>query len=234
MALRPPPENFRGAPRQHRLEPGTVLWRVQSSRHEPRSFNSRPADRLWGGGRFDCTAEDWHPYLYAGLTAETALAETLLRNVPFSPGDGRKRTLQAALVAGKRLHALELARGLDLISLQSTPDLAAIRQEDGWLIEAEARDYAFTRDWARWLRRVAPGAQGLIWNSRRNLGQPALALWGDRCPPDALKVAPPPARPLDGQDGTRFLNERLAPFRARVCLPRGRAASAPVSARPGR
>jgi RES domain len=219
MAFGPPPDHYRGRPARYRLEPGTVLWRVQSRHHEARAFKSRPADRLWGGGRFDCTADDWYPYLYAGLTQETALAETLLRDRPF-PGNGHKRTVPAVLVAGKQLHALELIGDLELISLMSAPDLAAIRQEDGWLVEADGKDYAFTRAWAHWLRRVAPRAQGIIWNSRRNLGQPAVALFGDRCPPDALRLAGPPSQALDDEDGTKFLNDRLAPYHARVCPPR--------------
>jgi hypothetical protein len=216
----PPPANYRGKPALHRMEPGTVLWRVQPRPFDVLAFNSQPANRLWGGGRFDCTADDWYPYLYAALSQETALAELLLRDRTF-PGNGHKRTLPAALLAGKQLYALEVTGDLQLISLMSTPDLAAIRQEDGWLVEAEGRDYAFTRDWAHWLRQVAPRTQGIIWNSRRNLSQPAVALFGDRCPPGALRLAAPPSQALDDEDGAKFLNDRLAPYHARVGPLRG-------------
>jgi hypothetical protein len=219
VAFGPPPDKYRGTPGRSSLRPGTVLWRVQPEQFPALSFNSRPADRHWGGGRFDCTADDWYPFLYAGLAQETALAETLLRSLPF-PGNGHKRTLLYQQVEGRQLHALELRQELTLLSLVSTPDLAAIRQEDGWLVESDGKDYAFTRLWGHWLRKVAPWAQGLIWSSHRNLGQPAIALFGDRCPGDALGPAEPPGRSLYDDDGIKFLNEKLAPFHARVCAPR--------------
>lgn len=238
MPFGPPPEHYRGSPQKCRLEPGTRLWRVQARDFEACSFNPRPADRLYGGGRFDCTADDWYPYLYAGLIEETALAETLLRDLCFPDGN-RKRTLPYAKVAAKKLHELELTTALELISLRSAADLAAIRQEDWWLIEAKGNEYAFTRNWAHWLRRVAPWAQGMIWSSRRDLGKAALVLFGDRCPQGALEPVRPPGRSLGDDDGLRFLNERLAPYQVRVCRARpgavgsassqGSASSAPQS-----
>jgi hypothetical protein len=228
MPFGPPPDRYRGTPARRSLAAGTVLWRVHLDQFEALSFNSRPANRHWGGGRFDCTPDEWYPFLYAGLSEETALAERLLRDLPFR-GNGHKRTVPHELLVGRQLHALRVKQELTLISLISAPDLAAIRQEDWWLVDAEGKDYAFTRLWAHWLRQVAPWAQGLIWSSRRNR-ESAIVLFGDRCPGSALELASLPGRSLEDDDGIKFLNDKLAPYEARICPPQvRRRGAAPVS-----
>lgn len=224
MPFGPPPDTYLDEPNHYFLPEGSRLWRVHHQCRKSAEFNDMPADRHFGGGRFDATDDDPYPYLYAALTATTALAETLIRSLPF--GHGQKRILPRKAVAGRRLCPLEITTGLALISLVTHADLAAVRQDE-WLVQADPRDYAFTRRWAHWLHGQAPWAHGLIWSSRRDLGERSVILFGDRCPVGALGPVPSGCQDLDDIAGAAILNTMLAPYRVQIRPPRspnGRAA----------
>ena len=70
-----PPAAYDGTPHRHVLRRGTPLWRVHPRARRAWEFSTRLADPLWDGARFDATAADKYPYIYAGLSAVTALAE---------------------------------------------------------------------------------------------------------------------------------------------------------------
>ncbi|MER6140144.1 RES family NAD+ phosphorylase [Streptomyces sparsogenes] len=212
-----PPRTCPGEPTCVVLPAGTSLFRVHSSSRSPLKPKDLPSDRVWGGGRFDSTDEDPYPFLYAGLSETAALAEVLLRDLDFDP-EGGPRRLPLVKLTGKSFSQLALARDLKLLSLVTTPDLAAVGQ-DGWLVDAEARDYAFTRAWAVWLRKQAAWAQGLLWLSKRDRGQRALVLFGDRVDEDALYEPGTPTLELDGPAGLRWLDRVLAPYAVEVPRP---------------
>lgn len=225
MAPHRPPANFDGTPNRYVLRRGSCLWRVHlHPAYTAWSFKSKLADVLYDGARFDATEADPYPFLYAGLTEETALAETLLRDVP--PDDRGYRSVPRTAVSDRRIAALVLVSDLQLVSLISATDLAAIGQ-DYWLVTAPGHDYPQTRDWAHWLRRQAPWAHGLVWNSLRDPGGHAMVLFGDRLARDfdadyeqaLLREIPELAVCLGDDAGTAWTNERLRQYRAVVPPP---------------
>jgi hypothetical protein len=212
-----PPARLRSTPNRVLLAPGTRLWRVHQQRFPADDFNPNGADEHFGGGRFDSTPSDPYPFLYAASTDTTALAEVFLRGLPFD--DRGARILPRKLLAGRRLSRVELIGEVTLLTLLSTLDLAAVGQDE-WLVQAEAAAYGQTRHWAHWLRRQAPWAQGFIWQSKRNLPERAVVLFGDRCPPGLLQAVPdPPPEDLDSVDGALLLRRLLAPYGVTVRLP---------------
>jgi RES domain len=212
MGFGPPPDDYDGCPVRRVLASGTSLWRVHDRDYGPTAFKDEPADKHFGGGRFDSTADDLYPYLYAALADTTAVTETLVRGLPFA--GNRTRTLPRKSLSGRSLCRLELTSELTLISLVSSTDLAAVKQDD-WLISADAKEYAFTRRWAHWLRAQACWAHGLIWSTRRDLGEASVVLFGDRCPAGAVRLTEP-CLDLDRAAGARWLNSMLAPYD--VCI----------------
>ncbi|QEU76512.1 RES domain-containing protein [Streptomyces nitrosporeus] len=206
---------MRGTPAKAGLPAGTLLHRVHAAHRSPVDFNPVPAHCLYGGGRFDATPCDGYGYLYAGLGAEAAVCEALLRQLPFDPAGG-PRLLPRTAVEGRSLSVLRLRTGISLVSLMTAGDLAAVHQ-DTWLVHAEAQEYAYTRDWAHWIRRhTDPWAQGMVWSSKREPGDRAVVLFGDRCPPGALGPAAESTLELGTPDGVEWLNGVLQPYRVQL------------------
>jgi RES domain-containing protein len=212
----PPPERAQASPVPACLSAGTLLWRVHRQGRAAFEPKAQESDEVFGGGRFDSTGHDRYPYLYAAGEQDTALLETLVRGIPFD--DRGWRRIRRANVTGQRLSPLLVTEDLTVISLMTVADLAAVYQDE-WLIQAEPAAYPQTRRWAHWLRAQAAWAQGLMWPSRRNLGHPAMVLFGDRCP-GGLAPAPGAAIDLDDTPGADWLNERLARYRVRLSPPR--------------
>jgi hypothetical protein len=216
-----PPAGERPDPRYVQLPAGSFLWRVARPRGAVapvfRPFPAAPGSTgISRSGRFDPAADCPYSYCYAALDDLTALCETLLRDFGF---DGPVRYLPEQEIAGRRLSILETRAPLWLVSLVDAADLAAARQ-DSWLLHADQTDYRITRRWAHWLR-DSPGPDGasppagLVWRSKREPGGRAVLLFGDRCA-DAVVVSPFGDRPLDGPDGTAWLNRRLELLRTKV------------------
>jgi hypothetical protein len=215
-----PPIRFDGQPNRFVLRRGTCLWRVSSRPYSARSFKSTAAGGL-GGARFDGSADDPYPYYYSALDETTALAETLLRNL--IPDEEGNRLVPLALLAARQLSGLTLTRDLNLISLISGQDLAAVGQ-DAWLVTGYGADYEHTRKWGHWLRRQAKWAHGLVWESLRNRGGLAVVLFGDRCAADfgaayeriLLHEITELTIDLDDKDGTVWLREVLKAYRVTI------------------
>ena len=217
MPLARPPRRPPAIPHFRPLPAGTRMWRVHDQRYAATAFNPKEADVNFDGGRFDGTDRDCYNTYYAGLEAATALAEKLLRDIPFN--EEGYRTIRRVLVRGRRASAVETTKDLTLVDLCSGEALAAVAQ-DTWLVQAEPRDYHATRRWAAWIREQAPTAHGLIWPSKREGGRAALVLFGDRCSGDCLIAEPSSGRDLDDLEGAIWINHLLAPYWARVTLPR--------------
>lgn len=210
-----PPATLPGTPTKVTLSAGTTLYRVHNRTRSSIAFNPKPVHPLYGGGRFDATELDAYPFLYAGLTSTAAICESLLRSIPF-PSDGGERLLLRAVVAGRRLSTVRLATDVTLVSLVSGADLAAVGQ-DAWLVQAEAAEYPYTRDWCHFIRRhTQPWAQGLIWLSKREPADRAAVLFGDRGAGKALEETDLPPIDFDTPEGEEWLNDALAPYLTRL------------------
>lgn len=217
----PPPRDYDGTPHRYLLVRGSCLWRVHHRKHCARSFKGLEADPVYGGARFDATEADAYSFYYGALGQETALAETLLRDLP--PDERGMRLLTGAALAGRQISGLTLTRDLELVSLLDGEALGAIGQ-DAWLVIASGLEYAHTRVWGHWLRRQARWAHGFIWNSLRDPGRPAVILFGDRLAaafgPDyerlLLHEVPELRVPLDDEAGRDWLNGMLAKYRVAV------------------
>lgn len=219
MPCVPPPARYRGTPCRSVLPACTQLYRVHRRDRAPLEFSPAVADTLYGGGRFDPTSGDEYPYLYAAFSARTALAEVLLRGLPFN--DRGTRILPRAAVRERRLSSIELTTEVTLLALTTSAELAAVSQDE-WLIHSEAAAYPQTRGWATWLRRQAPWAQGLVWPSKRDVGEKAVLLFGDRCPPSDLRLGDLPAVDLGDDLGRKWLNDMLADYRVTIRPPQTR------------
>jgi hypothetical protein len=219
-----PPAQYDGIPNRYLLRRGTCVWRVHATTRRPWAFKPHPVDALFGGARFDATPGHEYPYYYAGLDEETALAETLLRDV--HPDDHGMRVLPRIAVQGRCMSGLAVTSDLTLVSLISGADLAAIGQ-DGWLVTASGSEYAQTRGWAHWVRSQAEWACGLAWPSLRNMGGTAIILFGDRCAAAfgkdyeqrLLHDIPPLAVDLGNKAGADWLTERLKALRVDIAPP---------------
>jgi hypothetical protein len=213
-----PPVDLRAVPVLCPLPAGTVLWRTHEKDFADQLFNEEQSHPQFGRGRFDGAPPDEYPYCYAGLSNTTALMERFLRGVPFN--ERGERVLRRVAVAGHQLSTLELLDDLQLVSLQSQQDLAAVRQ-DSWLIHAEAPEYSKTSAWAHWIRQLAPTAAGMIWPSKRDIDGRAVVLFGDRC---GTLVLPGLDEPIDlaTADGAAYLNQELAMYKVTIRPPRSR------------
>jgi len=216
MTRYPPPDRFDGTPQRWPLPAGTALSRVHQDRFGSTSFNPVPSDVLYGGGRFDATADDPHGFIYAALDDGPALAETLMRDIP---GDDRGyRFLPKKHWKGRELSRLTTTVALSLVALRTGTDLGGIGQ-DAWLTNCDADEYPHTRDWCRWLREQDPTTHGAAWLSKRDPGETVLILWEDRCPPGALVAA---ASPLPGgcrfndPAGAQWLRSELIKYRVTI------------------
>jgi len=221
--MKPPPQ-YQGTPNRYLLTRGSCLWRVHGRKYGPRAFKDQPSGRLYGGGRFDATDADSYPFCYLALDETTALAEALVRDLEFDEYGGRR--LPRSAVERRQVSGLTLTRDMDLVSLLSSRDLAAVAQDE-WLVTVKGDGYPQTRDWAHWIRRHAPGAHGLIWSSLRDQGEPAIILFGDRCAATfggnyertLLHEVPELAVDLDDDAGAEWLNRRLEPYHVAVDYP---------------
>jgi hypothetical protein len=233
MPLPKPPSLYDGNPNRYLLRRGTCLWRVHRHRYPAQAFNSTRVDPLFGGARFDATDADPYSYYYAALDENTALAETLLRE-PHRDEWGY-HAVPRREVARRQISGLTLTRDLDLVSLISGEDLAAVAQ-DASLVTATGPEYAQTRGSGHWLRGQAKWAHGFIWESQRNRSGLAIVLFGDRCAQDfgsgyeqvLLHEVTELAIDLDDEAGANWLNEQLRRYRVTVPPPRRRVPGFPA------
>jgi hypothetical protein len=143
------------------------------------------------------------------------VCEVLLRSLPFE-SDGSPRLLPREAFERRSLSFLRLAADVDVVSLMSGRDLAAVAQ-DSWLVHTEGADYPQTRDWGHWIRRqTKPWAQGFVWPSKREPADRVAILFDDRG--DAPVLEATGADPIDfgTEDGERWLNGVLAPYRTQA------------------
>ncbi|MER6912780.1 RES family NAD+ phosphorylase [Streptomyces sp. NPDC000594] len=198
------------------LPAGSGLWRCHPTGCPAAGFNPVLSHRYFDGGRFDGTADDAYRFLYAAPEPLTALAETLLRDVPYSAAGTRVVPWVSAVQ--RSLTRLRVTEDLKLVRLVSQADLAAVFQ-DAWLLEGESDRYGATRYWAQEIRRYAPAAQGMVWQSRRNRPYHAVVFFSDRCEGEPVKAVEEQSYHLGTFEGVAKANRLLAPLRAMILPP---------------
>lgn len=208
----PPPEACPGTPVTITLPAGTRLARVHSDAFAATAFNPTPAPTADRGGRFDSLDGDYG-YLYAGEDQHVAVAEALLRDVPFPEGGPRQLPFRA--VRSKNLSWLETTGDLSLVSLRGA-DLGQVGQ-DVWLTKCEAAEYAQTRRWAAAIRRWVPDAAGFVWRSRRDEERLAYVFFDDRVPGEPFVVV---GDPLSVDKGAGLVRVRKVLLQHNVVLTR--------------
>lgn len=217
------PDKLAGTPHQVIWPAGTILHRVHRRSRPAATFNPTRVDHHFGGTRFDSTKNDCYSYLYAAPSAETALVESLLKELPTD--NGAPRAVSWSAIEDRRLSQLELLTDVTLLSLLDRRATSAVGQGT-WLMHAETPDYPFTRRWGHWLREQATWAQGLVWTSKQNHPEATAVLFGDRFGQllgkdvnEVLRPVSGTAIDLDGTPGVSWLDRVLGEYCARVGAP---------------
>lgn len=171
----PPPARAPSRPRTQRLAAGTTIFRVHSSGFTAAEFNPTAPPAGLGGGRFD-SPEGAPSYLYAALSVRSAIAESLLRGVPFDRRGVRE--IAGAALRDRCLSELKVGSDLRLAALHGE-GLSRIGQ-DTWLVHCDAAEYAATREWGSAIMRWLPSVAGLEWRPRNDDDGLAVCLYQDR------------------------------------------------------
>ncbi|MFD8079198.1 RES family NAD+ phosphorylase [Streptomyces sp. NPDC059718] len=215
MGKYPPPSVCPGEPSRTLLRAGTPVYRVHATHRESTAYNSRPSHPFYFGGRFDSTPLEPYDYAYVGFSAAAAVCEVLLRSVPFDD-DGSPRLLPRAVFEQRSLSFLRLSEDIEVVSLMSGKDLAAVAQ-DTWLVHTEGGDYPQTRDWGHWIRRqTSTWAAGFVWPSKREPADRVAVLFADDTTAPALEQTGAPPVDFATEDGELWLNGVLTPYQAQA------------------
>lgn len=175
-AVPPPPVPFDPLP--HTLESGSLLHRVHHHSRAGNAFNpgvgaeTRFAHFDGGAGVV--------PSLYAAATAEAAICESLLHEVPLTGG-----ILPRAEYETRTLTALELQRDVRLAMLMG-PGLRRLGISAQDITATNGNVYGATARWAHAAH--AAGFEGLAWISSRDNTAEAYVLFGDRVHAADLRV----------------------------------------------
>lgn len=214
-----PPKDYAGIPILQTLPSGTILYRVHKKTFPADSFNPRPSHRYYGGGRFDATADDVYPYMYAGQTVDVAVVETLMRDILYD--NSGHYVLPKKTYEGRCISAVETTTDLKLVSMRTRPQLSSFAQSP-WITNCSPRDYAQTGHWAHWVRSKSPKAAGFVWNSRQEPSLQAYVLFGDRFLGKMMKQVGNPHIPtgdaadFDSSEGLDTLSAILSPYNVSV------------------
>lgn len=170
--MRSPPDPFR--PQSETLDPGDFLYRVHSNTRTSAEFNP-------GSGRrtrfafFSATAAEGAPtvpVLYGGSSADVAVCETLLHDIPLTGGRLVPRDYRE-----KVMSRLSPTRRLVLARFRGT-GLRAVGAEASDISDTEADAYERTVRWV--IAAHDNGYDGCVWTSRRCNDGAAYVLFGDR------------------------------------------------------
>lgn len=206
MGWYPPPQKAPNRAKRVLLPRETILYRVHSELFGPTEFNpTDPASREAGeDGRFDSLGGD-PAYLYAARSQRVALAESLLRDVPFDE-DGIRQVPLGAL-RGRCISSLRTTDTLSLVALHGE-GLARLGQ-DGWLVTSDASQYPLTCEWGKAILGWVPSAHGLQWRPRHDDDGLALCLYEDRA---AGRIEAVSTLPLWSGDGLALVRTTLSEF----------------------
>ena len=170
-----PPEPFE--PLIETWPAGTNLYRVHSDRGEANAFNIGPKPRT----RFAFFGDPEVPVLYAGATEVTAVAETILHDVPLTGG-----RVESPAYLSRQSTCLRPRRDLRLAQFHSG-GLRRLGIEARNLTDTAASQYDRTVAWAQ-AAHASTDVDGLVWMSRRWNSSKSIVLFGDRVSRDDLVV----------------------------------------------
>lgn len=151
------------------------------------------------------------PTLYAGLSFEAAVFETVFRDIPPAP---LPRRVREAAFAGCAHVELTLRCSLELGPLfnQNLKLLGQTRQS---MVECHgAAAYAETARWAEAIHGCHAGLHGLAWMSRQQDSEMAVLLFGDRV--QETDLAAGPVTPLGTGAGRKRVSDMAALFRVDI------------------
>ena len=148
------------------------------------------------------------PVLYAAYSAEAAICETLLRDIPATGGvlipSDYMRTVMAAF---------RTTRQLKLAKFMGT-GLRALGTTHQALTSSDMRTYPQTVQWAKAAHRA--GFEGVAWMSNRCNDSVAVALFGDRIASDALAADASVAKIFSRLTDRNWLTDMCLPLGIRV------------------
>lgn len=150
------------------------------------------------------------PVLYAADTAQAALAESLLHDIPVS-GGYLTWDDYSQVVMGR----LRLTRDLRLACLRGL-GLRKLGVQASQVTDTDATEYPRTVAWAQSAHDA--GYDGVAWTSRLCNDSRAVVLFGDRAA-DAVDLDPTFGRYFDAGPGLDWLIITCAPLRVDVLPP---------------
>jgi RES domain len=161
------------------LPGGTILWRVHPGDRSAITFNASQMTL----GRFSPvqgSAGSPVGVWYGGHSADVAIAETLLHDLPrvggrLLPEQYLDRVLSPVVVSADLQVAVLHGHGLRRLGVRATQ-----------LTDTDPAAYPITVRWAEAIRRAAPEISGLEWMSRQHNSDRAVALFEDRVALSAL------------------------------------------------
>lgn len=170
-ALEVPPEFLQPIP------VGTVLYRVHKRKYKPLDGKLTFNATAKGRARFSPLRDGTHivPTLYAGLTVDCSLMESVFHDVPLRAGV----SMDPGRLTGLVLARVRVVAPLWLIDLTSV-GLHRFGLQNKDLIDTPPRFYPATQAWAAALYQANPAAQGLYWTSRLDNRTQAMMFFGER------------------------------------------------------
>lgn len=200
----------------HRLPRGTVLHRIFTVVPDRTAATFNPG--LGSASRFAPLGAAGTggssrviPTLYAGLSFEAAVFETVFRDIAPAPLPRRVREIAFTGCAHAEL-TLQCDIELGPLFNQNLKLLGQTRQS---MIECHgSAAYTETARWAEVIHRSHTGLQGLAWMSRQQDSEMALLLFGDRL--GASDLHPRVETPLGTGAGRKRMSDLAALFRVDV------------------
>ncbi|WP_439658951.1 RES domain-containing protein [Lentzea sp. HUAS TT2] len=208
----PPPPRLVGTPARETVPAGSTFYRVHPADRNPSVFDPQHGS-AFGGGRFDACAGAGYRTLCMSATQETTIAERFLRE--FAVTQAVQRILPRRALAGQVLTQLQTTGDLNLIRLYTSQEVAAVHQ-DSWLTTSTPDRFHTTREWASWLHKEVPWADGILWQSIADMPRETVVLFDDRCPaPQRIGTS----RALDDPAELPWLIDLLKPYGVEVDPP---------------
>ncbi|MHA7281970.1 RES family NAD+ phosphorylase [Arthrobacter sp. TMS2-4] len=186
------------------LEEGTQLYRVYKPAPNRHANTFNP-----GGGpgtRFAFFGDPKVPVLYAGHTEESAVAESLLHDVPKEGG-----RLSRGDYADRAMARLTVRRELRLVRYMGL-GFRRLRASADEITTTEASKYPQTRMWGQAAH--AAGFDGIVWMSRQLNEAQAFVFFGDdgRVASEDLEPDPSFARSFAVPDDVDWLTDMCEPL----------------------
>lgn len=206
------PDGRRVDPAEEVLAAGSVLFRVHSHRFGPADYNPGHAPAV-PATRFAFFGAPPVPVLYAAATAEAAISETLLHDVPIDGG-----RIDVDLVQSKVLSPVLSTRDLRLLCLHGH-GFRRIGTAAEHVTRTAPSRYAETVPWAQSAH--AAGFDGIVWMSRHHDTSRAYVFFAPHGGPGDVAVHPDPAmvRAFAFPKDLDWLTRLLAPLNVAITGP---------------